>query len=179
MEDEYKPRYKWRETWPGEGQSKERVINLRDHIDSRKAYDKAVQEQFHRLGRPLTWRDAWAPRARRKKSKALANADPEFYILSRSINISATWLSVVAVTLKMDLNYPDDDEEFSNEQKAISSYVFQTLRGMRLNIRFPHVPLTCSWSEGQTSRREIGLSEGSAQAKLSRQNESELSCGDP
>ncbi|MBY5765081.1 hypothetical protein HFO06_18600 [Rhizobium leguminosarum] len=101
---------------------KEGVINLQDQRDLRKAYDKAVQEQFRRLGRPGRWRDAWVARARRKKSKALANADPEFYVLSRSINISATWLSVVAVTLQMELSHPDDDEEFSDEQKAALAF---------------------------------------------------------
>jgi hypothetical protein len=95
---------------------------LRDQRNLRKAYDRAIQKQLRRLGRPSKRREAAEAKDREKKFKAIADADPEFYVLHRSINLSATWLSIVAATLLMDVGHPDNKGEASDEQVAALAF---------------------------------------------------------
>lgn len=99
-----------------------RVTNLRDQTDLRKAYDKTIQKQLRRLGRPSKRGEAVEAKKREQKFKAILKKDPEFYVLYRSINLSATWLSIVAATLMMDLGHPDNKGEPADEQVAALAF---------------------------------------------------------
>lgn len=91
----------------------------------RSRFDKAISEEYYRHRSPPADRmakDLELFRERMDKFNKILDADPEFYVLSRCANMTATWFSMLSAVIIEELKDADENSETLDEQVAGLSF---------------------------------------------------------
>ncbi len=91
---------------------------------ARKAFDAGILKDYHRGKNEAELEDMEEVglRDRKTKFKRILNANPDFYLLYRCTNISASWLSLLAGALVEDFSDMPVDREPRDEQVAALAF---------------------------------------------------------